>query len=259
MPHLSLHLWTHITNFGGAGLMLATSLLLAVWLTLDCTWRSGRLWICLLAAGAALVGITKIAFLGWGIGIRAWDFTGISGHSMLSTAVFPVTLYVLMLPYSRHARLLGVLAGLGCGLLVGLSRLVLNAHSLSETVAGCALGAAVALAFVACNRGTRATRLSSLTVALSLVVLTGSLYQFRLPTQRWVTHLALGLSGHDRPYVRASWRAGHRPSQNGGQQQFGPVESDTATTGWGAPMFASALENLASIGATEPMCPVSVT
>jgi hypothetical protein len=28
-----------------------------------------------------------------------------------------------------------------------------------------------------------------------------------LPTQRWVTHIALKISGHDRPFVRARWKA----------------------------------------------------
>jgi hypothetical protein len=28
-----------------------------------------------------------------------------------------------------------------------------------------------------------------------------------VPTQRWVTHIALKVSGHDRPFIRAKWRA----------------------------------------------------
>jgi hypothetical protein len=28
-----------------------------------------------------------------------------------------------------------------------------------------------------------------------------------VPTQRWVTHIALKVSGHDRPFIRAKWKA----------------------------------------------------
>ena len=33
-----------------------------------------------------VVCISKLAFMGWGIGIREIDFTGFSGHTALSTA-----------------------------------------------------------------------------------------------------------------------------------------------------------------------------
>jgi hypothetical protein len=35
-----------------------------------------------------------------------------------------------------------------------------------------------------------------------------ALHGVRVPTQRWVTHIALKVSGHERPYIRARWKAG---------------------------------------------------
>jgi hypothetical protein len=32
-----------------------------------------------------MAACTKIAYLGWGIGMRSFDFTGISGHAMTAT------------------------------------------------------------------------------------------------------------------------------------------------------------------------------
>jgi hypothetical protein len=44
-------------------------------------------------------------------------------------------------------------------------------------------------------------------VVLSLTIITLGLHAVHLPTQRWVTHIALKISGHDRPFVRARWKA----------------------------------------------------
>jgi hypothetical protein len=208
MFEFSKHLWLLITNFGGAGVMAPLALAIAAWLALGYRWRTAMLWLALLAAGAAIVGVTKIAFLGWGIGVRRFDFTGISGHSMLSTAVFPVMFYVILLTAPRPVRVAGVLAGLAIGALVGLSRVVLDAHSVSEAIAGCALGAVVALLYVALHRDAPTKALSPSLVAFSLVLLAALLHNFHVPTQRWVVGLALDLSGREQPFIRARWKKG---------------------------------------------------
>ena len=87
MYDLPLHLWYSITRLGGAGLTLPLALTIGLWLALGYTWRLALAWLGLLAGAVGIVALTKIAFLGWGVGVRAWDFTGVSGHAMLSTAV----------------------------------------------------------------------------------------------------------------------------------------------------------------------------
>lgn len=211
MPDLSQHLWYSITNLGGAGLTLPLALAIALWLAAGYTWRMAASWLLLLGAAIGLVTVTKIAFLGWGVGIREIDFTGVSGHAMLSTAVYPVAFF-LMLQNARHGlRLAGVAAGLAMGVAVGLSRVVLDAHSPSEAITGCFVGALTALVFVRYWWGARSGRLSAAVVTLSLAVLTFALHDVRVPTQRWVTHVALTVSGHERPYVRARWKTNRAP------------------------------------------------
>jgi hypothetical protein len=39
-------------------------------------------------------------------------------------------------------------------------------------------------------------------------MLTVGLHDVRVPTQHWITHIALHLSGRDRPFIRARWKAG---------------------------------------------------
>ena len=206
---LSTPLWTTITGFGGVAVTIPVALATAAWLAAGMRWRAAFEWLLLLALAGGLTVLTKIAFLGWGLGIRPLDFTGISGHAVLSTTVFPVMLSVVLLETPTFVRRLGFLAGLALGIMIGASRLALRAHSISEIVVGCALGALVACIFV--SRLESRERMAGsepphpLLVSLSLVALIGALHGLHLPTQRWVTSLALDLSGHERPFIRARW------------------------------------------------------
>ncbi|MGF6964064.1 membrane-associated phospholipid phosphatase [Paraburkholderia sp. WC7.3g] len=207
MPDLPIHLWYSITSLGGAGLTLPLAFAIAMWLAVGYSWRLSACWLALLGTAIGVVTVTKLAFLGWGVGVRELDFTGVSGHSMLSTAVYPVTLFLMLLPTRRAIRLLGVLAGLAAGLAVGLSRVVLSAHSPSEAVTGCLVGALAALMFVRIAWNAEPGRLSALPVAVSMMVLAILMHGVHVPTQRWVTHIALKVSGHERPFIRAKWRS----------------------------------------------------
>ncbi len=208
MYDLPTHLWFSITRFGGAGLTLPLALTIAIWLALGYTWRLAVTWLGLLGAAIGVVMLTKIAFLGWGVGVREWDFTGVSGHAMLSTAVYPVAFFLTFLPTRPRLRAFGVALGLAVGVAVGLSRVVLDAHSPSEAAAGCTVGALAATVFVWWSWNARPGKLSAVPVAVSLLMLFVALHDVRVPTQHWITHIALNLSGHERPFIRARWKAG---------------------------------------------------
>lgn len=209
MPDLPLHLWYAITNLGGAGLTLPLALAIAMWLAAGYSWRMAGSWLLLLGAAIGLVTVTKIAFLGWGVGVRELDFTGFSGHAMLSTAVYPVAFFLMLQGARAPLRIAGVVVGLATGVAVGLSRVVLDAHSPSEAVTGCIVGALTALVFVRYWWDAQSSSLSATAVTLSLAALTFAMHDVRVPTHRWVTDLALTVSGHEQPYVRARWKANH--------------------------------------------------
>jgi membrane-associated phospholipid phosphatase len=209
MPDLPIHLWYAITNLGGAGLVLPLAVAIALWLVAGYSWRMAASWLLLLGAAIGLVTVTKIAFLGWGVGVRELDFTGVSGHAMLSTAVYPVAFFLMLQDVRPRLRAAGVAVGLATGVAVGLSRIVLEAHSPSEAVAGFVVGALTALIFVRYWWDAQSRRLSAAAVTLSLAALTIALHNVHVPTHRWVTHLALTVSGHEQPYVRARWKANH--------------------------------------------------
>ncbi|HTJ95445.1 MAG TPA: phosphatase PAP2 family protein, partial [Pararobbsia sp.] len=201
-------LWFALTGFGGVAVTIPVALAIAAWLAAGMRLRAAAEWLCMLGFAGGLTVLTKVAFLGWGVGIRPLDFTGISGHAVLSTLVYPVVMGVVLINTPIALRRAGFLLGLAFGLAIGASRVVLHAHSVSEIVAGCALGAFIACFFISRLEARPAPTEPTphpLLVSLSLVALIGSLHGLHVPTQRWVTSIALDLSGHERPFIRARW------------------------------------------------------
>jgi membrane-associated phospholipid phosphatase len=201
--------WTKITMFGDTVVMMPAAAIIAVWLLAGRAWRMALWWGLLFTLGLIAVAATKIAFIGWGIGISALDFTGISGHAMRASAVLPVIASLLLQPASPPARTAGITLGVALGLLIGESHIVLGYHSVSEVVAGCLLGSAVGLGFIRMSDPLSGPQLDRRLAALSLFALLPTSYAEPAPTQGWITSVALYLSGHDKPYVRATGKLAH--------------------------------------------------
>lgn len=135
---LGSSIWQSLTTLGEVGfaLALAPILLLAVHPP-----RARLLpWLRALCIGALLVLATKLAYMGWHIGVPAIAFTGISGHAYLAAALLPFWLALLLPP--RH----GLVLGLALAAAVAVSRVALGAHSMSEAALGWLLGSVVSLA-----------------------------------------------------------------------------------------------------------------
>ena len=165
--------------------------------------RSALRWIAGIIATTAITTVSKVAFLGFGIGIAALDFTGFSGHSMYAWSVLPVLGAIVL-----GKR--GVLVGVLLALLVTYSRVDLGAHSWSEAIAGMALGVVASgwtLADYLAHPG--AVRAPWWLPLLLVAWLT--LLPLRAPpsqTHGLVVSLALKLSGRSRPYTRFELLAG---------------------------------------------------
>src|SRR4051812_2287951 len=143
MPlHLASSFWSTITRFGEAGILLPCAALVAVGLMAATrNVRTALPWVLALGVAVGVTTASKIAFLGFGVGIASLDFTGFSGHSMFAAAIYP------MLAWSLCGRARPALRTVALGLayafaaLVAVSRYWVDAHSPSEIVAGWLLGA----------------------------------------------------------------------------------------------------------------------
>lgn len=200
MPHES---WTALTHLGNSTLLLPAALLLALWLLHVRQWSLARDWLAAFGGAVALVLASKLAFMGWGLGIAAWDFTGISGHATVATGVFTFGAWLLAAHGPRREQALALGAGLLVGVLVGVSRLELQVHSVSEVVAGCALGAAAAGWPVWRAAGPR-PRLHRRWVPAMLAAVLGLVPQLGRPAEPHglVLQIALMVSGRGEVYTR---------------------------------------------------------
>jgi membrane-associated phospholipid phosphatase len=195
--------WTHITHFGDITIMTIAALAIAGWLMAENEKRLALCWILLFTIGMSIVAASKIAFIGWGIGIASLDFTGFSGHAMRVAAVIPVVAYLLLQRFrSLPVKMAGVLLAYAVAALLGFSRIVVHAHSVSEVIAGLVLGGMVSTGFIWIASSLQRHLFNPIRAALVLVVFLPAPYVQPAPTQTWLTDVTLFISGHDQPYQR---------------------------------------------------------
>jgi membrane-associated phospholipid phosphatase len=197
--------WDYITNLGNINVLGPAALAIALWLVLGRAWRLAWCWCLMFGGGLALVVASKIAFIGWGVGSQAFDFTGFSGHAMRAMAVFPVMLFLILHRTSPATRVAGVVLGIAAGVLIGVSRVQVHAHSTSEVISGGLLGLLVSLSFLSMVGHRQKFSLNGALIALSLLGLFGTSYAAPAPTHSLMVRLTLLVSGHERPFVREGW------------------------------------------------------
>jgi membrane-associated phospholipid phosphatase len=201
----SLHFWHLFTRLGEAQILLPAALLAALELLRRPDARSlAAWWIVLLGAAALVTTASKVAFIGWGIGWPELNFTGISGHAMFAAAVYPPLLGMLASHAPRWGQHLAIVAGCALALLIGASRVVVGAHSVSEVLAGLLVGgtiSAVALALACLPRPLIGPVIPTV-LGLWLALMPVHAPESR--THSIVTRVSLMLSGHQTPYTRGA-------------------------------------------------------
>ncbi|GGP25418.1 phosphatase PAP2 family protein [Silvimonas amylolytica] len=195
-------IWQIVTNFGDSALLLPVAAILVGWMLYEKAWRCATIWLLLFVPALAVVLGAKLAFLGWGIGIEQLDFTGPSGHTTLSMAIYPTLAVWIVQRMQPRNHAAAYLLGWLFALVVGISRLVLHKHSVSEVVAGVALGTMVSLTWTWLSAlDSRPTHHFVLASAIVIMVMC-SLHGERAPTQNAIAHWAIAMSGRPVAYNR---------------------------------------------------------
>lgn len=209
-PMSAWYFWHLVTRLGEAQVALPLALLLAASRARNQEARPAAFrWIALLAMAMLVTAASKVAFIGWGIGSATLNFTGISGHTMFAAAIYPPLIWAIANGTTARARRLAIAAGAVVALLVGVSRVVLGAHSFSEVLAGWFAGGLVALGML--DAGIPVPARLGVTM-LAVAALWMTLMPAAVPTfdtHSLVTRVALQLSGHQRPYTRRALLNGH--------------------------------------------------
>ena len=200
--------WQWVSFFGDSTVLLPSAA--AVFMVLFLRRPSRQIawqWGLLFGITGAIVSASKLAFMGWGIGIRELDFTGFSGHTALSTAFWPIFLWLLCARGSVALRRTAMVMGYLLAGLVGYSRLAIHAHSPSEVIAGLLLGAIGSALFLLLQRNSSRVVDAQLSWGgvLSLIIIpivllnTGT----KAPTQSLLGEIAVKLGPLEKPFTRA--------------------------------------------------------
>src|ERR1700712_3928195 len=139
--------WNLLNLIGSTAVTAPAGVAIGVWLMASNHWRLALNWAYWYGGGMAVVVLTKLAFLGWGLGIPALEFAGFSGHAMRAAAVFPVACYVGLYGAGVRWRRAGICFGVILALLISVGRCMTHFHSVSEAVGGSLLGLVVAFGF----------------------------------------------------------------------------------------------------------------
>ncbi len=195
--------WHLLTHLGEAEILLPVTLISVAMLLRRAEGRPlAAWWAALLSAAVVLTTATKVAFIGWGLGSVAINFTGVSGHAMFASAVYPLLFVTLTSTASNRARMLALAVGCLLALTVGISRVVIGVHSESEVVAGLLLGGSVSALTFSQAQMPRALVSPLILPVLAVWVAFTPAPGPVSPTHALVTRIALKLSGHSLPYTR---------------------------------------------------------
>lgn len=200
MPYV---FWTSVTRFGEALILLPAAMALMLWLALRL--RARRIafaWGVALCAAAAVTAASKVAFMGWGVGIARLNFTGVSGHAMFAAAVIPVLLRAAASGVPDRWHRASVIAGYAIAFVVAVSRVKVGAHSWSEVAAGFALGALASALTLRSGRVPMVDAPRLLLAGTAVWLAAMNIGAPPSPTHGWVTQAALAVSGRAQPYTR---------------------------------------------------------
>lgn len=211
-----------LLHLGDLELTLPLAAAAGAWLLAARAWRAAIAWALLYAGAMALVGGSKVAYLGWGLDIAVLDFKAFSGHAAGVTAVYPVLGYLLCRPAGRGLALTAAGAGLGLGLAMAVALVGQDEHAVAEAATGWLLGACASVGtlyqaeqheeqqvkhqaerqagHLAGPHGV-AAGLAPAVCAVAVFVTSASLMQ-SAHVGYWMIRLALALSGNTQPY---SW------------------------------------------------------
>ena len=138
----------YITQLAAITVMLPAALVVAAWLWSAASKKIALLWVAVLISGYFIVGISKVLFKGWGIGLESLNIAVFSGHAMNACLVFSVMLSLLLQQLDRRFRW----PALGVGLLVAwwfcLNYVGRTIHPLAEAIAGALIGSLAACIFL---------------------------------------------------------------------------------------------------------------
>ena len=191
--------WKLVIDIGHTGFMFPLAAAIAAWLVAGRAWKMALSWCLMFAAGVSLVGLSKIAFLGWDTGLPSLAFKALSGHVLCATAVLPVACFVALQRAPYRWRHIGVVGGMSVSIGLGLLIVHFDFHSASEAVASFILGSCISLGYIQLTRTFAAPHVSRWPVSVGVIVFAAVFALKPSTINHRLVDAVLHLSGRDRP------------------------------------------------------------
>ncbi|OIQ86234.1 calcium-transporting ATPase 1 [mine drainage metagenome] len=139
------HLMVVITELGDAAVLLPLIVAALAWFAARRLWLSAAYWVGAVGVAQLLALVIKFALhrprpMPLYAGAEAFSFP--SGHAVMSAVVYGLLAWLLLRRASPYWQRMGGAAAMALVLLIGLSRVYLGAHWLSDVLGGLAFGVA---------------------------------------------------------------------------------------------------------------------
>ncbi|OIQ69227.1 PAP2 superfamily protein [mine drainage metagenome] len=184
-----MHAWTFLTNFGDSAVTLPLAVAVLALFALSGSLSLLRGWLLVVALCGFSVALLKIGFSDCAAAGPLGRPFSPSGHTAMSTLVYGGLALLASAGRPPGVRLVALIPALALALAIGVSRVVVHAHSPSEVVAGFAIGGgALLLLHRATARATlRGSPLALIAVALVVAL---AMHGTRWPIEQQLQRLA---------------------------------------------------------------------
>ena len=135
------HLVHLITDFGDAALLVPASGMVLAYLLYVRSARTAGIWAVTLVLCACLTIFAKLALYTCGAELALTDLRSPSGHTSISVTFYGCCALMMSVDKERQARLLLLAGGAVIAVAIAVSRVLLEAHTVADVVAGFAIGA----------------------------------------------------------------------------------------------------------------------
>ena len=144
MMHFLAFIWNHYLYFGESRVALPLAAWVAVCFAMAGQgWRVLRWSVAFATGGALLLGL-KAAFSYTGWSVPALGLYSVSGHAMLTAAVYPVLLMLLGSTLGKYTAWLGAALGVCIALIMPVVLVTELQHTVSEAFIGLGVGFVIA-------------------------------------------------------------------------------------------------------------------
>lgn len=196
----------YITQYAGITVMLPAAMVVAGWLWCMASRKLALLWLGVLFVAYFVVGLSKVLFKGWGIGLESLNIAVISGHAMNACLVSTVVLSLLLRQLDHRLLWLALGAGLLSTWWFSVQYVGQTIHPLPEAIAGAVVGSVAACVFLFRleRKEIRKIPRTALMLGLAVIMLSTSLPKYT--AERLLNSFAVTLSGAEKAFRQPDWR-----------------------------------------------------